>query len=68
MDAFIAHTKSPRVTLYTEGEDGKEKLNDLFDDLIDPFTGQKDFEGIKERKSHVELDNFRKHMEYMRPV
>jgi hypothetical protein len=68
MDAFIAHTKSPRVKLYDMDEEGKERISDLFADLIDPFTGQQDANGIEERKQHVELDNFRKHMEYMRPV
>ena len=67
MDAFLAHSKSPRVKLYTDGEEG-EKINDIFSDLIDPFTGQQDHDGIKERQKHLELDNFRKHMEYMRPV
>lgn len=68
MDAFLAYVKSPRVKLYEKGDDGNEKLNNAFSDLIDPFTGQQDHEGIKERRKHLELDSFRKHMEYMRPV
>lgn len=68
MDAFLAHAKSPRIKLHIMGEDGQEKLNDMFKDLVDPFTGNRDEDGISERKKSEELKNFRKHMEYMRPT
>jgi tRNA nucleotidyltransferase/poly(A) polymerase len=69
MDAFVAHAKSPRIKLYTNNEEsGGETINNLFADLIDPFTGKHDHEGIKERQKHMELDNFRKHMTFMRPM
>lgn len=68
MDAFLAHVKSPRIRLHVAGDDGEEKINDIFKDLIDPFTGDRDDDGISERKRSAELDNFKKHMEYMRPV
>lgn len=67
-DAFIAHVQSPRVKHRSVGEDGQERINNAFMDLVDPFTGQEDHEGIKERRRHMELDNFRKHMEYCRPT
>ena len=66
-DAFVAHVQSPRIKHRQVGEDGQEKVSDAFLDLIDPFTGQEDQDGIKERRRHMELDNFRKHMEYCRP-
>lgn len=68
IDAFLAYCKAPRVKLYEKGEDGNESLNAAFSDLIDPFTGQQDMNGIKERRKHMEHDAFRKHMEYMKPV
>lgn len=66
IDAFLAYCKSPRIKLYEKGEDGSEKLNNAFADLIDPFTGQQDQDGIKERRKQMEYGEFRKHMEYMR--
>lgn len=68
VDAFLGHSKSPRVSMYIMGEDGSETIDDAFADLICPFTGQEDRDGITERKRHLELDNFRKHMSYMRPA
>jgi hypothetical protein len=68
VDAFLSYCKSPRVKLYEKGDDGSEKVNGMFSDLIDPFTGQQDVEGIKERRKHMEHESFRKHMEYMRPM
>lgn len=68
VDAFLAYAKSPRVKHRVPGEDGSERVADQFLDLIDPFTGQEDAQGIAERKKHMELSNFKKHMEYMRPV
>lgn len=68
IDAFLAYCKGPRIKLYEKGEDGTESLNGAFLDLIDPFTGQEDQNGIKERRKHMEYDSFRKHMEYMRPI
>jgi len=68
VDAFLGFSKSPRVKVYKSSEDGQETIDDAFLDLIDPFTGQQDKDGIEERKRNLELDNFRKHMEYMRPV
>ena len=67
VDAFLSHAKSPRVKHRVSGDDGQEKITDDFSDLVDPFTGQEDMNGITERKKHMELDNFRKHMEYCRP-
>lgn len=68
VDAFLSYAKSPRVKHRITGDDGQEKIADGFMDLVDPFTGQEDSHGIAERKKHLELDNFKKHMEYMRPV
>ena len=68
VDAFLAYAKSPRVKYHVAGEDGSEKISDEFQDLVDPFTGQEDAHGIAERKKSLELNNFKKHMEYMRPV
>ena len=68
VDAFVNFSKSPRVKLYVTSEDGSEKVNDAFLDLIDPFTGQEDRQGIEERKKHMETDSFRKMVAYMKPV
>jgi tRNA nucleotidyltransferase/poly(A) polymerase len=68
VDAFLSYAKSPRVKLRITGDDGTEKISDEFQDLIDPFTGQEDSHGIAERKKSLELNNFKKCMEYMRPV
>ena len=67
IDAFLAHAKSPRVKLFIMDEDGKEKVNDIFSDLVDPFTGEQDDNGIHERKKTMELNNFKKCLEYMKP-
>lgn len=68
LDAFLEFSKSPRVKLYVTDDQGNEKLNDAFLDLIDPFTGQEDRNGIEERKKHMESDRFRKTLEFMKPV
>lgn len=68
MDAFVAHSKSPRIKVYKTMDDGSEEPDEAFLDLFDPFTGQKDAMGIDERKRHLELDGFRKHMSYMNPM
>lgn len=68
LDAFVAHSKSPRVKVYKINDSGEEQPDDAFLDLFDPFTGQKDHIGIDERKRHLELDGFRKHMSFMRPM
>jgi len=68
MDAFIAHAKSPRVKVYQINDEGVEGVDEAFLDLFDPFTGQKDVFGIDERKRNLELDGFRKQVEYMRPM
>lgn len=68
VDAFLSYAKSPRVKHRVSGDDGSERISDEFLDLVDPFTGQEDANGIAERKRHLELDHFRKQVEYMRPV
>jgi tRNA nucleotidyltransferase/poly(A) polymerase len=68
MDAFIAHAKSPRVKVYQINDEGVEGVDNAFLDLFDPFTGQKDVFGIDERKRNLELDGFRKQVDYMRPI
>ena len=68
LDAFLAHSKSPRVKHMKVNPDGSESMDPAFYDLEDPFTGQRDHTGIAERRKMLELDGFRKHMEYMRPV
>jgi len=68
VDAFLAYAKSPRVKHHIAGEDGSEKISDEFQDLVDPFTGQEDAHGIAERKKSLELNNFKKHMEYCRAI
>ena len=67
IDAFLNYQKSPRVKVYFVGDDGEEQMDDMFADLIDPFTGEKDNDGIEDRKKHMELDSFKKHMHFMRP-
>jgi hypothetical protein len=68
LDAFLAHSKSPRVKHMKMGDDGRENMDPAFYDLQDPFTGQQDHDGINERKKMLELDEFRKHMAYMKPL
>ena len=68
IDAFLGFSKSPRVKVFVSEDGASEKINDAFLDLIDPFTGQEDKRGIEERKKHLELDSFRKHMSHMRPA
>lgn len=67
-DAFVNFSKSPRVKVFALGEDGKETVSDHFRDLVDPFTGQPNGKAIEERKKSLELDSFRKHMSYMKPL
>lgn len=66
VDGFLAYVKSPRVKHRSMSDDGSETVSDDFLDLIDPFTGQEDAHGIAERKKNLELNNFKKHLEYMR--
>ena len=68
VDAFLSHAKGPRVKLYMNDDEGKEHLNDAFLDLVDPFTGQQDHKSISERRKQMELNGFRKQVEYMRPM
>lgn len=68
LDAFLAHSRSPRVRVYVVGDDGTEKINDEFSDLLDPFTGQINKDGLNERKKHLEYGNFHKHLGFMHPT
>lgn len=68
IDAFLAHTRSPRVRVFVVRDDGEEGINQDFSDLIDPFNGDVDKEGVNERKRSLEHGNFRKHLEFMRPT
>jgi tRNA nucleotidyltransferase/poly(A) polymerase len=67
MDAFINYAKDSRVRPYKPGEGGTEVLDDSFQDLMDPFTNQPNHRALEERKKHFELQNFKKHVSYMRP-
>lgn len=67
VDAFLQHAKSPRVKAFMSADDGSEQLSDEFSDLQDPFTGQMDNNRLEERKKEMELRNFNKQIEYMRP-
>lgn len=66
VDAFINYAKDSRVRPYKQNETGGESLDDGFADLLDPFTKAPNHKGIEERKKHFELQNFRKHVDYMR--
>jgi hypothetical protein len=68
IDAFLSYAKSPRVKTRVADDSGAEHIADEFQDLVDPFTGQENHNAIEERKKHLELDNFRKHMHFMRPA
>lgn len=68
MDAFLSYAKQPRIKVYVTGEDGSEKVADEFWDLVDPFTGKSDHQQIDERKKSLELNNFKRNVEHMRPV
>ncbi len=68
VDAFLSFTKEPRIKAFKVGDDGQEMLDDQFQDLVDPFTGQQDGKRMEERKKELELRNFRKHLEQMRPM
>lgn len=68
IDAFIGYSKSPRVKVYVSEEEGGEKIDDAFLDLVDPFTGDQDGQGIENRKKTLELNNFKKQLKYMKPV
>jgi tRNA nucleotidyltransferase/poly(A) polymerase len=68
MDAFVNYAKDSRVKQFKQGPDGQETIDDNFRDLVDPFSGQPDGKAVEERKRELELNNFRKHLEYMRPV
>ena len=67
VDAFISYAKSPRIKHHISGDDGSEKISDEFQDLVDPFTGQENAQGILERKKQLELNNFKKQVKYMQP-
>ena len=67
VDAFLNYTKQPRFKAYMN-KDGSESLSEPFSDLADPFTGHIDHQQMDERKRKLELDSFRKQVEYMRPV
>lgn len=67
MDAFINYAKDSRVKSHRQGADGSEQLDDPFVDLVDPFSGQQDHRKIDERKRGMEMQNFRKHLSFMRP-
>jgi len=67
MDAFVNYAKDPRVKQFKQGPDGQEGIDDNFKDLVDPFSGQPDARAVDERKKELELGNFKRHIEYMRP-
>lgn len=68
IDAFLSYCKSPRVKLYVNNDDsGEEELNSIFSDLVDPFTGKQDLDGIKKRQKEEEHKSFMKHMSFCRP-
>lgn len=67
VDAFISYAKSPRVKHLVIGDDGNESIADDFKDLVDPFTGEEDFDGISKRKQMLELGNFKRCLQYMKP-
>ncbi len=66
IDAFLSHIKSPRVEVFKLDDNGKETVDENFSDLIDPFTGQKDFNRIDERKRNIEYDKFLKCLHQLR--
>jgi tRNA nucleotidyltransferase/poly(A) polymerase len=68
VDAFVNYAKDSRVKTHTLGEDGAEKIDASFEDLVDPFSGQPNHRAMDERKRHFELQNFKKHMNYMKPA
>jgi tRNA nucleotidyltransferase/poly(A) polymerase len=68
INAFLGHSRSPRVKVYVMDDDGNEEVSKDFIDLVDPFSGEQDKDSVNERKKELEHKNFRKHMEYMRPV
>lgn len=68
LDAFLNYAKSPRVKVYVAGDDGSERISSEFLDLMDPFTGKLDDKGLDERKKELELGNFKKSCEYMKPI
>lgn len=67
MDAFLSYAKSPRIKSFQLGEDGVESISPEFQDLIDPFSGEPDHNRMEERKKEMELRNFKRQLEYMRP-
>lgn len=68
MDAFINYAKDARVKTHRVGPDGTESVDDAFQDLMDPFTNEPNHRAMDERKKHFEFQNFRKHVEYMKPM
>lgn len=68
VDAFLNHIKSPRVRVVIVGDDGEEHVREEFQDLVDPFTGERKNDLIEDRKKSIEFNNFRKHMKFMDPV
>lgn len=68
LDAFLNYAKSPRVKVHKTDELGQDAVSDDFMDLVDPFTGNQNMQKVEERKRQLEHANFRKHLEYMRPM
>ena len=68
VDAFINYSKSPRIKLFMNADDGSESPSPQFEDLIDPFTGAFDSEMVTARKRGLEHKNFMKELSFMKPV
>jgi tRNA nucleotidyltransferase/poly(A) polymerase len=66
IDSFLNYVKQPRVKIFVH-KDGNEAISDDFSDLVDPFSGEIDPEMADERRRQLELDSFRKQMQFMRP-
>lgn len=60
IEAFLNHTKSPRVKVFKIEDDGQESVAEEFQDLIDPFTGELMGDRIEGRKKDIEFRNFMK--------
>lgn len=68
VDAFLNYAKDQRVKPYKQGDDGTETVDDAFQDLLDPFSGQLNGHGAEQRKKHLEHQNFSRHLKFMRPA
>lgn len=67
VDAFLQHAQSPRVQSHTSKPDGTEAVAEEFADLKDPFTGELQHEAVEFRKKSMELENFRRILNFTKP-